>query len=217
MSKPRIVIDAGHGGKDSGALGPQGLREKDVVLDVALMLGMMVSQWGSVIYTRTDDAFVELDRRATLANDAQGDAFISLHCNSGGPGSGDGFEIFTSPGVSPSDRLATDIFSAYAEQFPFKRKRMDLSDGDPDKEARFTVLMRTHCRAVLMELEFIHTPEGERWLGSQTHQAECARALDAGLRRHFGKTAAAVAETPDLKADLIAKAGEILSLANRLP
>ena len=182
--KITLVIDAGHGGKDPGAVGPRGLRESDVALKVAKLLGAELTDF-KVLYTRHDDTFVELGRRATFANDAQADAFISIHCNAGPPGSGDGFEVFTSPGPTVSDRLAVDLFGAFAAEFPWKRKRMDLSDGDVDKEARFAVLMRTHCRAVLFELEFIHTSKGEDWLADPDNQARCAKALADGVRKHF--------------------------------
>ena len=184
-SKRVIVIDPGHGGRDSGAVGPRGLREAAVNLAVALLLEDLLKPVFSVVLTRKTDVFVELAARARKSNDAGADAFLSIHCNSGPPGRGDGFEVFTCPGLTASDRMATDLFIAYAEAFPTKRKRMDLSDGDPDKEERFTVLTRTRCRAVLFELEFIHTQAGERWLEDPANQAACARALAKGLRNHF--------------------------------
>jgi N-acetylmuramoyl-L-alanine amidase len=80
----RIVIDPGHGGHDSGALGPGGIEEKDVVLDVALRLGRLLhDRLGSdVIYTRKTDTFVPLETRTAIANQAQADLFISIHANS---------------------------------------------------------------------------------------------------------------------------------------
>jgi N-acetylmuramoyl-L-alanine amidase len=80
----RIVIDAGHGGHDTGTIGPNGLKEKDVALDVALRLGKLLeSKLGAeVIYTREDDTFVPLESRTALANKQEADLFISLHANS---------------------------------------------------------------------------------------------------------------------------------------
>lgn len=80
----RIVLDPGHGGHDTGTVGPGGLREKDLVLDVALRLGHLIEQrMGSeVIYTRTDDTFVPLERRTEIANEAKADLFLSIHANS---------------------------------------------------------------------------------------------------------------------------------------
>jgi N-acetylmuramoyl-L-alanine amidase/type II secretory pathway predicted ATPase ExeA len=81
----RIAIDAGHGGWDTGAMGPHGLLEKDLCLDVALRLGRLIEDnisGSEVVYTRKDDTFVPLERRTDIANDANADLFISIHANS---------------------------------------------------------------------------------------------------------------------------------------
>src|SRR6202020_2081589 len=80
----RVVIDPGHGGHDSGALGVDGIEEKDVVLDVALRLGKLLhDRLGSeIIYTRSDDTFIPLETRTAIANKAQADLFLSIHANS---------------------------------------------------------------------------------------------------------------------------------------
>jgi N-acetylmuramoyl-L-alanine amidase len=80
----RIVIDAGHGGHDSGTLGPGGIEEKDVVLDVALRVGKLLHQrlGAEIVYTRSDDTFIPLETRTAIANKAQADLFLSIHANS---------------------------------------------------------------------------------------------------------------------------------------
>ena len=80
----RIVLDAGHGGHDTGTVGPEGLREKDLVLDVSKRLGALIEdRMGSeVIYTRSDDTFIPLERRTEIANEAKADLFLSIHANS---------------------------------------------------------------------------------------------------------------------------------------
>jgi N-acetylmuramoyl-L-alanine amidase len=80
----RIVLDPGHGGHDTGSVGPGGLREKDLVLDVAQRLGRLIeARMGSeVIFTRSDDTFVPLERRTEIANEAKADLFLSIHANS---------------------------------------------------------------------------------------------------------------------------------------
>jgi N-acetylmuramoyl-L-alanine amidase len=80
----KIVIDAGHGGHDTGTIGPHGLLEKDLVLDVALRLGQLIqTKMGSqVVYTRSDDTFIPLEQRTQIANDEKADLFISIHANS---------------------------------------------------------------------------------------------------------------------------------------
>jgi len=81
----RIVIDAGHGGHDTGTIGPTGLMEKDLCLDVALRLGKIIQQrlpGADVVYTRVDDTFIPLEERTNIANQAKADLFISIHANS---------------------------------------------------------------------------------------------------------------------------------------
>jgi N-acetylmuramoyl-L-alanine amidase len=81
----RIVIDAGHGGHDTGTIGPTGLMEKDLCLDVALRLGKIIQQrlpGADIVYTRSDDTFIPLEERTNIANQARADLFISIHANS---------------------------------------------------------------------------------------------------------------------------------------
>ncbi len=80
----KIVIDAGHGGHDTGTIGPNGLLEKDLVLDVAKRLGRLLEArlGAEVIYTRRDDTFIPLETRTAIANRERADLFISIHANS---------------------------------------------------------------------------------------------------------------------------------------
>ena len=80
----RVVIDAGHGGHDTGSIGPDGYTEKDLVLDVAERLKELVEmELGSeVVMTRSDDTFVPLESRTAIANQQEADLFISIHANS---------------------------------------------------------------------------------------------------------------------------------------
>lgn len=80
----RIVIDAGHGGHDDGTIGPHGVLEKDVVLDVALRLSKLVQErmGAEVVLTRSDDTFIPLQERTAIANEHKADLFLSIHANS---------------------------------------------------------------------------------------------------------------------------------------
>ena len=81
----RIVIDAGHGGHDTGTIGPTGLMEKDLCLDLALRVGKLIETRlpaAEVVYTRSDDTFVPLEQRTSFANGAKADLFLSIHANS---------------------------------------------------------------------------------------------------------------------------------------
>ncbi|MFC2083920.1 N-acetylmuramoyl-L-alanine amidase [Bacteroidota bacterium] len=94
-----IVIDAGHGGRDPGAVSRNGIKEKDVNLAITLRLGELIKQnltGVEVVYTRKTDKFVELYKRGKIANESKGKMFISIHCNSLGKGrsSSRGFEVY---------------------------------------------------------------------------------------------------------------------------
>jgi N-acetylmuramoyl-L-alanine amidase len=92
----RIVLDPGHGGHDAGAVGPSGLREKDVTLDVAHRAAPLIArELGlSTLLTRDSDDYVPLDERAAKANAFQADLFISIHCNASEDGAGRGVMTF---------------------------------------------------------------------------------------------------------------------------
>ena len=92
----KIVIDAGHGGHDTGTIGPNGLLEKDLVLDVAKRLGgLLETRLGAeVIYTRQDDTFIPLETRTAIANRERADLFISIHANSSRDSDARGVETY---------------------------------------------------------------------------------------------------------------------------
>jgi len=92
----KIVIDAGHGGHDTGTIGPNGLLEKDVVLDVAKRLGRLLETrlGAEVIYTRKDDTFIPLETRTAIANQERADLFISIHANSSHDSDARGVETY---------------------------------------------------------------------------------------------------------------------------
>ena len=92
----RIVIDAGHGGHDSGTLGVDGIQEKDVVLEVALRVGKLLHDrlGAQIVYTRSDDTFIPLEERTAIANKAQADLFLSIHANSSPDAEARGVETY---------------------------------------------------------------------------------------------------------------------------
>jgi N-acetylmuramoyl-L-alanine amidase len=94
-----IVLDAGHGGKDGGTIGFGKTKEKDVALGIVKKLGTFIKKempGTKVVYTRTDDTFVELERRGQIANENGGKLFVSIHCNSTPkkPSNANGFEVY---------------------------------------------------------------------------------------------------------------------------
>lgn len=102
-----IVIDPGHGGKDPGAIGRNGTKEKDINLKMALKLAKLLKREGNfkVVLTRADDTFVPLLERTDVANNNKADLFISIHCNSSLKRSSEGFEIYFLSGEA-SDKAA---------------------------------------------------------------------------------------------------------------
>ncbi len=91
-----VVIDPGHGGRDAGAIGPRGLMEKDVALDIGLRLRKLLQGQRPlrVVMTRTEDVFIPLEERAALANRNKADFFISIHVNAAQRGKAVGFETY---------------------------------------------------------------------------------------------------------------------------
>jgi N-acetylmuramoyl-L-alanine amidase len=122
----RVVIDAGHGGKDTGSIGPNGLLEKDLVLDVALRLGRLIAkQLGAeVVYTRSDDTFIPLGERTAIANRVKADLFISVHANSSSDSSATGVETYYFN--LHGDKKATDV--AMRENATDESAISDLND-----------------------------------------------------------------------------------------
>src|SRR4051794_39810728 len=103
----RIVVDAGHGGHDTGTIGPTGFKEKDLVLDVSLRLGKLLENklGADVVYTRDDDTFIPLETRTAIANQNQADLFISVHANSSDDPGARGVETYYLNFTSSADAL----------------------------------------------------------------------------------------------------------------
>ncbi|MHB2009357.1 MAG: N-acetylmuramoyl-L-alanine amidase [Acidobacteriaceae bacterium] len=122
----RIVIDAGHGGHDSGTIGPDGVEEKDIALDVALRLGHLLQQrlGAEVIYTRRTDRFVPLEERTAIANAAHADLFLSIHANSSSDPEVRGVETYFLNFTASPDAMAV----AGRENADSNRSVYELSD-----------------------------------------------------------------------------------------
>lgn len=124
-----IVLDPGHGGHDTGALGPNGLMEKDVVLDLGVRLARLLRErlGVRVLLTRAEDVFVSLAERTALANRAKADFLVSLHVNGAGKRGAVGFETFFFS-REPSDGDARA--SAQRENLP-----LEAAAGEPGQDA----------------------------------------------------------------------------------
>jgi N-acetylmuramoyl-L-alanine amidase len=131
-----IVIDPGHGGKDAGAVGPDGYYEKQATLAIGLKLGALIEKdlpGVKVVYTRKTDKFVELFRRGNIANNAKGKLFISIHCNSTPqkPSKAAGFETYIlRPGKTDAAIKVAARENAVVKYESDKERYGNLSDID---------------------------------------------------------------------------------------
>lgn len=122
----RVVLDAGHGGHDTGTVSKGGLREKDLVLDVTRRLGALIEErlGSEVIYTRDDDTFVQLEDRTAFANRQKADLFLSIHANSSSARTAAGIETFYLHFTTSKD----DLDLAARENATSAKSIHDLSD-----------------------------------------------------------------------------------------
>lgn len=165
----RVVIDAGHGGHDTGTIGPNGLMEKDLVLDVALRLGRLISkQLGAeVIYTRSGDVFIPLEERTQIANEQKADLFISIHANSSPERSATGVETYYFN--LSSDRRGLDLASR--ENATSTSSISDLND----------LLHKAVLQTKLEESrEFAQSVQSSLWTASRRLNS---RSKDRGVRQ----------------------------------
>lgn len=179
-----IVIDAGHGGSDVGAIGKGGLLEKDVTLKVALLLEDYLTEAGAnVLMTRRTDVDVarpnatdaeELQARVDVGNDNDADLFLSIHIDSFVSSDAHGTTVYIHDDALLGKCLHDEL-----------QNRLDRNDRGV-KFANFYVLRHTTMPASLVELMFISNPEEEKLLGQHETHVQAARALFEGLRVYFG-------------------------------
>jgi N-acetylmuramoyl-L-alanine amidase len=211
--KFRIVLDAGHGGWDLGTVGRSGLLEKDLVLDIVNRLGKLVeSRLGAdVIYTRTDDTYISLEKRTEIANLSHADLFLSVHANYSDLASARGVETYytntyssvhartsdssTDTPLTPVDWTNVDIREKVRESRKFAETVQhslfgSLAEQNPGlrnrgvKEASYVVLTGTTMPAILNEVSFISSPADERNLESPAYRQKIAQALYRGVERY---------------------------------
>src|SRR3989344_5219355 len=174
-----IIIDPGHGGEDYGAMGPSGIKEKDINLNIAKALEKLIAQRmdARVILTRTDDKFVPLDGRAAIANENNGDMFISIHANASYRKGADGVETyFLSINASDDDER-----SHLAEAIQENLCNILKVGNRGIKQAPFIVLAGAAMPAVLVEVGFISNANEEKRLAQKETQEVIAEAIFKGI------------------------------------
>lgn len=171
----RVVIDAGHGGKDKGAYW-YGVRESDLNLRVAKRAEASLKAHGySVTMTRRSDVFITLSKRAQIGNRYRNSIFVSIHFNATPNTRIHGAETFYGGGKK-------SLYLAKAIQAELvKRNKLRNRGARP---GRYTVLQKTSCPAVLVECGFISNTTERNRCKSSTYQAACAAAIVAGIERY---------------------------------
>lgn len=208
----RVIIDAGHGGAAPGAVGLSGLKEKDVALDIALRLHTIIQQSGEfeAFLTRDADYNVSLTERTQIANQLQGDLFISIHINAHKQREKHGVETYyLSLAKDPESRLvaAKENMTAQHEYSNLERMLKDILKNSKIKEsamlaevvqnrlasqtnlynrgvrhAGFVVLIGARMPSVLVEAGFISNPNEEQQLYNPQFREKIAQSLFEAIR-----------------------------------
>jgi len=166
-AQKRIVLDVGHGGKDSGAIGINGIQEKDVVLSIAneiLMLNNDLEKPLDIYLSRYSDTLISLSDRTKLAKALNADLFVSLHCNHSDNPDARGIEVYVANTISKYSDDATWL--AFQLQDDLNKSLGFESRGV--KFANFQVLRETinSCSSILVELGFLSNKDESDYLAN---------------------------------------------------
>lgn len=168
----RICLDPGHGGSDPGAVGPSGVREKDITLAVAQQAAEHLRRHSvRVVLTRERDEDVSLAERCRIANEFGADLFLSVHCNSADSAAAHGTETWYMSAAG--EKLATKV-----------QAELVAALGRADrgvKKGNLYVLRNTRAPAALMEMAFVNNPEEEKLLTSGDFRERAAQGLAKGI------------------------------------
>jgi len=165
----RILLDPGHGGSDVGTIGPTGLLEKELVLDVTKRLGKLIEEGlgSEVLYTRQDDSYVPLEARTALANQKEADLFLSIHANSSRSPSARGAETYYLNFTSDAEAL-----EVAARENAISQERISQLQGLVEKIAM--------AEKVDESREFAEHVQSEVW---KTQSVKSRRIADRGVKK----------------------------------
>jgi len=174
--KTLVVIDPGHGGQDPGAIGIDGIQEKDVILPISLEVARYLEQRGvQVLLTRNSDFFVTLQGRTELSNRADADLFVSIHANSMGKGRPEvnGLEVYYFGNRGLSDTIHQNIL-----------RTVDIRDRGV-RRARFYVLRTSKMPSTLVEVGFVTGTEDAANLRNPAYRNRMAEAIAKGILEYI--------------------------------
>ncbi len=186
--RPMVVIDPGHGGKDSGTVGVNGVAEKDVALSVAKKLKQLLEKQGiAVRLTREQDKFVQLDDRTSLANKDNCAVFVSLHANSSSRESASGIETYFSEGSllkQPNDKRDKESKILALDVHDCLLKTTKAEDRKVRKEVSQVLLGPVHP-SILVELGFMSNMQEVKKLSNSKYQDKLAEGLAKGISKYL--------------------------------
>ena len=182
LSGKVIVLDPGHGGRDPGAIGPNGLQEKAVTLDVATRTARILRESGArVILTRETDIFVDLPDRVDISDKAGADIFVSIHINASPNREKDGTSTYFLRDSTGSHRTACDRLARLIQnELVAELGRRDLGV----MQANFVVL-RTSAPAALAEIAFISNYSEESLMRQDAFRSRSAEAIARAINNYF--------------------------------
>ena len=195
----KVLIDPGHGIDTPGKRSPDGLfleylwnrQVADMLLERLVAMGIDAS----LVVTETNDVTLRnrVNRVNTICNKvgASNVLLVSIHANAAGNGSSwmnaKGWSCYTSKGKTKSDQVAECLYDAFEEEFPERKIRKDLSDGDKDWEENFYVLEKSRCPAVLLENFFYDNKEECAWMLQEETKRRVASAAAKGIAKYVGQ------------------------------
>lgn len=180
IGKYKVVIDPGHGGSDPGAVGINGLRETNIVLEVSLKVAHLLNQKGvNTILTRNSEITLDLQPRVSKANTSKADAFVSIHANAtrGKKREVNGVETYYYSGYKGYN-LAKNIH----------KQLLNAAYKSPDRgirKSRFYVIRKTSMPAVLVELGFVTGFNDAELLRQKSYREKMAFAISTGILNYL--------------------------------
>ena len=192
-----VVLDAGHGGEDGGAIGGKTVYEKELNLSIALKIGEKLSAKGiNVAYTRTEDVLLydrnvdytnrkkalDLAARVKFAQSVENCVFVSVHMNSFPQSQYKGFQIYYSKKNPASRVLANEIQSAVKSELqPWNERKIT------EATSKIFLLDRLDCPAILIECGFLSNPEERRLLTTEIYQNQLSEIISEKIEKYVEK------------------------------
>lgn len=197
-----VIIDAGHGGEDPGAVGDSGLKEKDVTLKIAFKVKELLEKENyKVIMTRTEDILQykentteiydkrkqDLTRRKQIMDDSGADIVVSIHLNKFSQPQYFGAQVFYPPDSPESRKLAQTLQSILKEKVDPANTRVAMEKKPPQGQKPIMILRDLKTTTVIVECGFLSNPEEERKLGTDEYQDKLADAIKEGIIKYFNQ------------------------------